>query len=67
MVDNALGDNDSKDKSSHEYDVPKNKHLPSFSHDAYPTISQDGTVSPRMKDEVWTAYEQQSENKAGAT
>ena len=58
MVDTALGSSENPDKSSLEYDVPKNKHLPTFSHDGYPTISQDGNVSPRMRDEVWTAYEQ---------
>ena len=44
-----------------EFVMPLDKHLPTFQHDAAPLIEQ-GDASPRMKDEVWSVYESQSES-----
>jgi len=40
-----------------EYEVVKDVHLPSFGSDEYPLLESVSDVSPRIKDEVWTAYE----------
>lgn len=41
----------------------RSPHLPTFIYDEEPTIEPEGNVSPRMKDELWSPYEQQSVSK----
>lgn len=50
-----------------EYEIVKDMHLPTFAAEEYPLLEQVSDMSPRMKDEVWTSYESQSETAQGAT
>ena len=50
-----------------EFEVVKDVHLPTFSEGEYPQIEQSSDTSPRMKDEVWTQYENLSNGANGAT
>ncbi len=50
-----------------EYEVIKDVHLTTFGCDEYPQLEAISDTSPRMKDEVWTQYESQSESANGAT
>lgn len=50
-----------------EYEVMKDSHLPTFSHEEYPQLEQLADNSPRLKDEVWSNYESSSESINGAT
>ena len=50
-------------------DLLKDKHLPNFKFDQYPQISEadDPLSSPRMRDEEWSQYENQSKVESSAT
>jgi len=41
--------------------------LPTYDFDAAPLLDPVSDLSPRMKDETWSAYESQSETPNGAT
>ena len=45
------------------------KHLPNFKFDEYPQLEEedDAMNSPRIKEEVWSAYELQSQDETGAS
>lgn len=45
----------------------RSPHLPTFFYDEEPMTEPEGNPSPRMKDDVWSAYEQQSISKKQAT
>jgi len=65
-----IDDVGSKGNASDIFDMQNDKHLPNFSFDSYPTIEQaadDPFGSPRIKDELWSSYENQSKNEQGAT
>jgi hypothetical protein len=43
-------------------------HLPNFKFKDYPVLEdEDPFGSPRIKDDVWTAFENQSKNATGCT
>ena len=50
-------------------DLLKDKHLPNFKFDQYPQINEadDPMSSPRMRDEEWSQYENQSKVESSAT
>ena len=64
-IDNNLSP--AEQDSGAEYNVPIDKRLPTFDFDAAPLLDPVSDLSPRMKDETWSAYESQSENPNGAT
>lgn len=47
----------------------KDKRLPNFDFSAYPLQAEeeDEMGSPRIRDELWGQYEQQSEKESGCT
>lgn len=60
------------DPSSHEGEVlneaMSDVHMPNFKFREYPMLEdEDPFGSPRIKDEIWTAFENQSKNVAGCT
>jgi hypothetical protein len=49
-------------------EIMNDKHLPTFKFREYPMLDdEDPSVSPRIKDEVWTAFENQSKNTTGCS
>ncbi len=48
-------------------ELASSKHLPDFSFDSYPLLvdEDDGMNSPRIKDEVWSNYDAQSQDETG--
>ena len=50
-------------------EIAENKHLPNFNFNGYPELPEDddGMNSPRIRDEVWSNYEIQSQDETGAS
>ena len=49
-------------------DIFNDKHLPNYNFNGYPLLDDDDPFgSPRINDEVWTAFENQSKQPPGAT
>ena len=50
-------------------EIAENKYLPSFKFKGYPDLPEDddGMNSPRIRDEIWSAYEPQSLDETGAS
>ena len=50
-------------------EVNNNKHLPNFDFNNYPILAEeeDAMNSPRIKDEVWSNFESQSQDETGAS
>ena len=50
-------------------DLLSDKHLPNFKFDQYPILAgeDDPLGSPRIRDEEWSSYENQSKNENSAS
>lgn len=50
-------------------EITSKKHLPNFDFNGYPQLAEedDALNSPRIKDEVWSNFEAQSQDDTGAS
>ena len=50
-------------------ELADNRHLPNFNFNGYPELAEDDDAmnSPRIRDEIWSNFETQSQDETGAS
>ena len=67
-VDEApMASNGNSGEKSKQSKSGNDKHIPGFSFESYPQFDDDPNNSPRLPNDYWNKFEQQSKEVGGAT